>query len=279
MGVAERCADKAPGECEIMKKRSLLIFLSWWPAWPLRRYATRSSWMDAASGKAQPGTARARTHVAVRSRTRQRKPVPVEVEAIGTVSPIASVALKSRIETTITEVHFEDGAHVKQGDMLFTLDGRQIDAQIAQAEGTLARDHAQLAGAERECKRYSELIAKGATTQLNVDNAQTQADALRGTVQIQRVATGEPEGPEELHGHPRADLGPDQRRQRQGRQLRPPGRRRAARDDQPDRADLRRVRRSAARAAGSARRHEGRRAPASSRRCRATRRARPARWR
>ena len=121
--------------------------------------------------------------MAVQVASAERKQIPFEVDAIGTVSPIASVALKSRIETTITEVHFEDGARVKAGDLLFVLDARQIDAQIAQAEGTLARDRAQLAGAERDLKRYSELIGKGATTQLNVDNAQTSLDALRGTVQ------------------------------------------------------------------------------------------------
>ncbi len=63
-----------------------------------------------------------------------------------------------------------------------SLDARQIDAQIAQAEGTLERDRSQLAGAERDFKRYNDLIGKGATTQLNVDNAQTSMDALRGTV-------------------------------------------------------------------------------------------------
>lgn len=134
----------------------------------------------AAKAQAQ-GPARGRA-VAVQVANAQRKAIPVEVEAIGTVSPIASVALKSRVETTISEVHFEDGAHVKAGDVLFTLDSRQIDAQIAQAEGTLEKDRSQLAGAERDFKRYSDLIGKGATTQLNVDNAQTQADALRGTV-------------------------------------------------------------------------------------------------
>ncbi len=106
----------------------------------------------------------------------------MEVDSIGTVTPIASVAIKSRIETTIVGVHFEDGARVQEGDKLFTLDSRQIDAQIAQAEGTLARDQAQLAGAERDLKRFSELIAKGATTQVNVDNARTQADILAGTI-------------------------------------------------------------------------------------------------
>jgi len=168
-----------------MKKRSLLILVTVVAAVAAAGYATRSSWMDiggAAKAQAQ-GPARGARSIAVQVANAQRKQVPIDVDAIGTVSPIASVALKSRIETTITEVHFEDGARVKEGDVLFVLDARQIEAQIAQAEGTLVRDRAQLAGAERDFKRYSELIGKGATTQLNVDNSQTQMDALRGTVQ------------------------------------------------------------------------------------------------
>jgi RND family efflux transporter MFP subunit len=165
-----------------MKKRGLLIFLTLVAGVAATGYMTRTSWMEAGGpAKAQSQGPRARA-VSIQVATADRKQVPIEVDAIGTVSPIASVALKSRIETTITEVHFEDGARVNAGDILFVLDGRQIDAQIAQAEGMLARDRSQLTGAERDHKRYSELIGKGATTQLNVDNAQTQMDSLRGTV-------------------------------------------------------------------------------------------------
>lgn len=121
--------------------------------------------------------------ISIETARAERKTVPMEVDSIGTVTPIASVAIKSRIETTIVSVHFEDGARVKEGDILFTLDARQIDAQIAQAEGALARDQAQLAGAQRDLKRFTELFAKGATTQVNVDNAKTQGDILAGTIQ------------------------------------------------------------------------------------------------
>src|SRR4029078_13250250 len=108
--------------------------------------------------------------------------------AIGTVTPIASVALKSRLETTIISVHFEDGAKVNEGDLLFTLDARQIDAQIEQAEGMLAKDRAQLEGAQRDLRRYNDLVAKGATTQVNVDNAKTQSDILIGTIKADQAA-------------------------------------------------------------------------------------------
>jgi RND family efflux transporter MFP subunit len=118
----------------------------------------------------------------------ERKPVPVDVDSIGTVTPISSVALKSRVETTIVSVHFEDGARVSEGDLLFTLDARQIDAQIEQAEGMLAKDQAQLEGAQRDLRRFSDLIGKGATTQVNLDNAKTQADILIGTIKADQAA-------------------------------------------------------------------------------------------
>lgn len=115
----------------------------------------------------------------------ERKKVPVRLSALGSVTPMASVALKSRLETEIVAVHFIDGATVKKGDLLFTLDGRSIEAQIAQMEGALARDRAQLAGAERDVARYTDLVAKSATPIINLDNAKTQADVHRAAIRIE----------------------------------------------------------------------------------------------
>lgn len=160
-----------------MKKRTLtaLVVLA---GVAVAGYATRSHWMG---GDKAPVQARTRV-VAVELAKAERKPVPVDVDAIGMVTPISSVALKSRLETTIVSVHFQDGAKVNEGDLLFTLDSRQIDAQIEQAEGTLAKDQAQLAGAERDVRRFADLIGKGATTQVSLDNAKTQTDILAGTI-------------------------------------------------------------------------------------------------
>jgi membrane fusion protein, multidrug efflux system len=111
-----------------------------------------------------------------------KKQVPVRIESLGTVTPVASVAVKTRVETEITQVHFEDGSFVKQGDLLFTLDSRALQAQLNEKEGTASRNKAALEGAERDVRRYTELIAKGATTQLNLDNAATAASVLRGQI-------------------------------------------------------------------------------------------------
>ena len=110
------------------------------------------------------------------------KTVPVRIESLGNVTPIASVAIKARVDTSITAVHFRDGAAVKKGDLLFTLDGRAIEAQIAQTEGMVARDRAQLAGAERDVARYTDLVAKSATPVVNLDNAKTQSEVYQAAI-------------------------------------------------------------------------------------------------
>ena len=168
-----------------MKKRSLILFAGIIGIAAIAAYTTRSSWMG--SNASAQGPQRPRI-VSVEVAKAERKSVPVDVDANGIVTPISSVALKSRLETTILSVHFQDGARVNEGDLLFTLDARQIDAQIEQAVGVLAKDQAQLEGAQRDVRRYSELIGKGATTQVNLDNAKTTADILAGTIKADQAA-------------------------------------------------------------------------------------------
>jgi RND family efflux transporter MFP subunit len=168
-----------------MKKRTWILLAGALGIVAVAAFVTRSSWMGG-NASAQ-GPQRPRT-ISVELAKAERKPVPVDVDAIGMVTPISSVALKARLETTIVAVHFEDGAKVNEGDLLFTLDSRQIDAQIEQAEGTLARDRAQLEGAQRDLRRYTDLVGKGATTQVNVDNAKTQSDILIATIKADQAA-------------------------------------------------------------------------------------------
>jgi RND family efflux transporter MFP subunit len=120
--------------------------------------------------------------------TAAKKPVRVQLNALGTVTTIAGVAIKSRIDSEIVAVKFDDGARVKKGDVLFVLDSRAIEAQIQQVEGNIARDRAQIEGAERDIRRYTELVAKNATPVVNLDNAKTQAAAFTGTLMADQAA-------------------------------------------------------------------------------------------
>jgi multidrug efflux system membrane fusion protein len=125
--------------------------------------------------------------VAVEVATAVKKKTPVQLNALGNVSPIASVAVRPRIDSEITAVEFADGAMVQKDDVLLRLDSRAIDAQIKQADGNLARDQAQLEGAERDVRRYTELVGKGATPILNLDNAKTQVGTFTGAIKADQA--------------------------------------------------------------------------------------------
>jgi len=126
-----------------------------------------------------------------------KKPVRVQLDALGTVTTIAGVAIKSRVDTAIVGVHFEDGARVKQGDILFTLDGRQIEAEIRRVDAVIVGAEAQLEQALRDVQRYTDLVAKNATTQVTLNNALTQvniaralADSNKATLENLKVQLG-----------------------------------------------------------------------------------------
>ena len=112
-----------------------------------------------------------------------KKKVPVRLDLLGNVTPIAAVAVKPRIDSEITEVHFGDGAIVRKGDMLFTLDHRAIDAQIRQTQGILNGAKAQLEQALRDVERYDALVAKNATTMVTLNNAKTQVNIFTAAVE------------------------------------------------------------------------------------------------
>jgi RND family efflux transporter MFP subunit len=168
-----------------MKKRTLLITLTVMLAVGGVVALKRDAWWPGAGVAQSPAQAQnAPRAVPVEVAKAEKKQMPVRVEALGTVTPMAAVAIKSRLETEIVQVHFTDGSRVKQGDLLFTLDSRTLEAQIRQAEAAVARDKAQLEGAERDLRRYTELVAKGATAVTNLDNTKTQANMFSAAMRV-----------------------------------------------------------------------------------------------
>jgi RND family efflux transporter MFP subunit len=143
--------------------------------------ATRSLWAPqgavAQSKKSGPPGG-----VPVIAAVAEKKKVPVRLDLLGTVTPIANVAIKSRLETEITAVHFRDGALVKQGDLLFTLDSRAIEAQIKEVEALIVSARAQLEQNERDLERYTQLVAKNAATLVQLNNTRTQVNIWSAAV-------------------------------------------------------------------------------------------------
>jgi RND family efflux transporter MFP subunit len=145
-----------------------------------------ASWNPfAASGSAGGGQgprAAGERSVPVDVAVAEKKRVSVSVDLLGTVTPISSVAVRTRVDAQIVGVHFQDGAEVRQGDLLFTLDTDSLQAQLNQAQGNLQKDQAQLEGAQRDVRRYTDLVAKGATPVINLEGAQTQEGTFKGAI-------------------------------------------------------------------------------------------------
>jgi multidrug efflux system membrane fusion protein len=165
-----------------MKKRTLVLGVAAVLAAAGVFAVTRSGLWSPGGAVAQSPRPSVQRTVPVEVAVVEKRNVPVRVDALGTVTPIANVAVKSRVDSEIIGVHFRDGAMVKQGDLLFTLDSRALEAQIKQVTGVLEGAKAQLEQAERDVTRYVELFAKNATTQVTLNNARTQVTLWRASV-------------------------------------------------------------------------------------------------
>lgn len=117
--------------------------------------------------------------VPVRTAIVETRALPIRVEVIGSVEPLATVAVKSRIDGLIVEVGFVEGDFVRAGQVLFRLDDRVARAQLAQAEANLARDQAQLADAERILARNEALAERGFAAKATLDTARAAQEALK----------------------------------------------------------------------------------------------------
>lgn len=109
--------------------------------------------------------------------------VPRYLDEIGTCAATESVAVQAQISGQITERNFADGADVKKGDLLFTVDPRPYQAILAQAEGTLAQNHAQLDLDNINLKRIVDLQKKQVVTPQDLDTAKTNVATDEAKIQ------------------------------------------------------------------------------------------------
>lgn len=141
----------------------------------------------AACSKEQPKP-QGRPPVPVTVASVQTKNVPVQVTAIGTVEAYSTVSVKTQVTGQLTGVFFKQGDFVKKGQLLFSLDKRQIEADIKKAEGQLARDAASLANAKAQAARYEALFKQGIISKEQYDTQQTMADTFTAAVDADKAA-------------------------------------------------------------------------------------------
>ncbi len=118
----------------------------------------------------------------------QQRDLPVLITATGTVAALSSVDVRPQTTSLVTQVHVKEGQFVKAGQLLFTLDPRADEANVAKARAQLARDEAALADAQRQLKRSQELLAQNFISQGALDTNQTAVMSQNAAVTSSRAA-------------------------------------------------------------------------------------------
>jgi len=143
---------------------------------------------QAASAPASAASAPAGPPVTVSTVKAESKDLAVNLRANGTVFPLASVDVKSQINSVVTKMHINGGQFVRAGDPLFTLDARADEANLAKVRAQYAKDQALLSDAQRQLKRAQELLAQNFVAKSAVDTAQAGVDSAAATLLADQAA-------------------------------------------------------------------------------------------
>ncbi|MFZ6649026.1 efflux RND transporter periplasmic adaptor subunit [Undibacterium sp. TJN25] len=136
-------------------------------------------------GQAAKGAAKAISVVAVPV---QRRDFPVKLTGNGVVTALSTVDVRPQITSTIAKVHIKEGQFVHAGDVLFTLDSRGDEVNVAKAQAQLDKDLATQTDFKRQLERSKDLLSKKFVSQSVVDTSQAQYDAQNALIASDRAA-------------------------------------------------------------------------------------------
>jgi multidrug efflux system membrane fusion protein len=141
--------------------------------------ATTSTSTGAQSKGSRKGGFGAVPVVAAKAR---RGDIGVYITGLGSVTPIYTVTLKSRVDGQLMAIHYKEGDLVHEGDLLVEIDPRPYQVQLEQAEGQLARDQATLENARVDLDRYQKLLAQNAVPEQQVATQKALVSQSEGVV-------------------------------------------------------------------------------------------------
>ncbi|MFZ3218535.1 MAG: efflux RND transporter periplasmic adaptor subunit [Rhodoferax sp.] len=178
-----------------VRPRAEIVNPKEWTA-ALRWIATLAgvSLVAACGGKTSSGpvpaasAAGAGTPVAVTTSLARQRDFDVSLQAIGTVAAVSSVDVKPQTTSVLTRVHVQEGQFVRAGDLLFSLDARADEANVAKMRAQMAKDEAVLADAQRQLARSRDLVAKNFVSQGALDTSQALVESQLATVAADRAA-------------------------------------------------------------------------------------------
>lgn len=126
--------------------------------------------------------------VAVSAARAVRSDVPVAIQAIGAAQAWQSVTIRAQVNGRLQRVPVQEGAEVRQGDLIAEIDPAPYQALLMQAQGALKRDQAQLELAHLDLSRYRQLEGQNSIAAQQVDTEQALVRQLEGTVLIDQGA-------------------------------------------------------------------------------------------
>jgi multidrug efflux system membrane fusion protein len=156
-----------------------------WLAWHLTRPAT-----DPAAGGPGGAFRRGAPATTVGVATAEKTSIPIVLEALGTVTPQATVRVRPQVSGVLEKVLFKEGQMVKAGELLATIDPRQFEMALMQASGQRQRDEAQLESARVTLQRFKTLLEQDSIARQEVDTQAALVKQLEATVVIDKASEG-----------------------------------------------------------------------------------------
>jgi membrane fusion protein, multidrug efflux system len=126
--------------------------------------------------------------MAVNAAKVEKGDVQVILNALGTVTPLQTVTVRTQINGQLQHIAFTEGQMVKKGDFLAEVDPRPYQAALEQAQGTLAKDQALLKNAQLDAERYTKLVAQDSIAAQTRDTQLSLVRQLQGTVVTDQAA-------------------------------------------------------------------------------------------
>jgi multidrug efflux system membrane fusion protein len=168
--------------------------LCWW-LWPTsaptKEGAHRKSGAAGQGGIARPGFGDSTVAVPVRVAPAVLGDFPIYYKALGTVTAMNTINVRSRVAGELVKINFQEGQMVKAGDLLAEIDPRSYQIALQQAEGTLATNQALLKNAQLDVQRYRGLYAEDSIAKQTLDTAESLVNQYQGTIKTNQAAVGD----------------------------------------------------------------------------------------